>query len=229
MDLDQMATRVVPNRGIQVAAPLRDGWVAIGTFVQKDGSLDLADLTVTAGEIPTGHHPDRPTGPGNDTLGGWLAERRYLEPSRQDPALARTSEPHSIRARLLREVPIEAMRRKAAADSADYIDFGEFLREHGAPPSAWQYLVNMDNATDDLSPERLDYLRAAVAWAARPLNFKNPRAAVRNELGISEQTLTDRLRWAREFGYLTKPGRGRSGGELTKLGAALTARHIHAN
>lgn len=221
-----MHSQPVPGRGIRVAANLRDGWVAIGTFVQRGGALDLADLTITAGEIPPEFDRRTPIGPGNDIAAAWLEDRLYLDPSRQDPALARTSEPQSIRARLLREVPIEAMRRRAAADIPDFVDFGEFLREHGAPRAAWEHLVELDDSTDHVSPERLDYLRAALAWAGRPLNFKNSRAAVRAELTISEQTLMDRLRWARQLGYLTKPGKGRSGGELTPLGAALAARYL---
>jgi hypothetical protein len=213
----------IPGRGLQLACKLRDGWIAVATFVRVAGSMSLADLTITAGEIPEDERSDRAVA---DTLGGWFAERRYLDPSRQDAALAKTHVPHSIRARLLREVPIDEMSREAADQIHDYVDFGEYLRQHGAPNATWRHLVELELGDDNLSPARLDYLRAAVAWTARPLHFKESRAAVRAELGITEQQLTDRLRWARKLEYLTSPGRGRIGGDLTDLGAALAARHL---
>lgn len=221
------AIRAVPNRGVEVACSLRPGWVAIGMYVRHRGQLRLADLIVCAGEIPAEVDADPSTGVypiGTELPAAWLAERRYLDSARQDSALANTREPHTVQARMLREIPLDEMQRQALASAGEFAEFGAFLREHGAPASAWRGLADL--GTDGtLSPQRVEYLRAAAVYASMPAHLNRPRAVAATELGVTETVLADRLRWARKHGYLTKPGQGSRGGDLTELGAALVARY----
>lgn len=207
--------------GLYLAGQLRDDWIVVGFYVPLGGELHLAELSLVPGKVPPTESPD----PSAVTSAGWLARRDYLAPNRSMRELPATRPPRAVFARLVRLIPFDEMQREAETSARTVAAFGRFLRSHGAPIHSTGFVETFASLEDNLSAAKLEYLDAARQFASAPKQGR-PVLNLAEKMNISAKQLSDRLSAARKAGYLTSPGAGRKGGELTDLGRALVARHF---
>ncbi len=190
-----------------VECPFAPGWDAFGFYFAIGGSLHLAEVRIRPALAE-----DR-----QDSITALHGNRAKWDWVYDSDALSDTPPPHEVYRNLLRRVPLAAMLKEARNEWPKFKHFGE--------------TAGIDSLTalpDLLSPAEVRYLEAADMYAAEAnrVGQGNPRATVGRILGIKDSQVRDRLRLAREKGYLTKPGPGRTGGELTELGRRLAEVHL---
>jgi hypothetical protein len=186
--------------GMWVSTTIRYGWRVAGLYLIHRGAMHLAELRIFPDESFTGY--------------GWM---------QTVDALDSTPAPQAIHARLIRLVPLEEMQRYAELAALIRPEFAKALRESRASTETWE---QVSEVPAEMTRAKLDYLEAAVRFVEAARSFREPRTRLANALGISPQQLSDRLKWARKHGYLTSPGQGRAGGELTEVGVRLAVKYI---
>lgn len=213
--------------GMYLVMRIRPGWMAIGFYLPVEGGLHLADLSIVPGDppdffdIPSGYEPGRVHG------GNWLNDFNYLKRARQSRAIESTKPPKAVYSRLLRLVQLEEMQQRAEADAQSNAKLAREMQRRGGPrwsETMVRFADALEGSEHDITEAELDYLRAAARFAA--LNTTDSNESIAQTLGVTANQLRDHLNAARKHGYLTSPGRGRRGGELTELGHALAARHL---
>ncbi len=236
---------------------LSEDWVAVGHYFGGDPRWVLGELSIqpTPDEVTRMLQPDWPWtrgGPAGrpevdvDISSGLVGHTSTWAWSRTASAI-QTATPPEIYARMVREIPLEDLRRAASSAANWHRGLGRDLDAAVAgglsaatDSEAWistaQGLAAIpgENA---LTRAQLTYLLTAVLFekhhAASQVRFKIAKELALTTdlvaaLGIQKSQAKVRgwLDGARRLGYLSKHGAGRTAGGLTSLGRTLAARHF---
>jgi hypothetical protein len=139
-------------------------------------------------------------------------------------ALSELPEPQEIYARLLRLLPLAAM-RQAASDFGSRVASITTFSADGRPPRSYGEGLPDPKAPTDSA---LRALEVAVNYLQVIEDGKRaPLVVVAKRLGLRDSTIArDRLKAARRAGFLTDAGPGRAGGQLTDLGDTLARQYL---
>ncbi|MCW2538566.1 MAG: hypothetical protein JWN95_291 [Frankiales bacterium] len=182
---------------IRVSQKLTEHWSAVGYFF-----YDPETRTLRLGEVRVVPRGDL----GNLHPTRITEARDRFDWSHTADALRDIPAPHSVYKRLLQLVSIDRL----VSDAHRYLPEFEHVPEVDAVPS----------------DAELRYLDVAVRYVDASKRFANPRYDVGKALTLSDDQVRDRLRLARAKGYLSRPGPGRTGGELTELGQRLAQTYL---